>query len=191
MRSSSSNEAELLVSELLIKYKIKNFNIEEAIDAVLETKGLVSTRQMLSKLLIKLRSTRIDSDIRDATQIFAYSIDTNWARMLASNIYQSSRNGINVSLSLEDILVQLRVARTLKEERKRETAEPRRMFYSIPIFFFVLFVMSVKFMGIDFPHYMKNQFGTPQGLFMFGLAVMGFLITYFFLSLLNNRKFDY
>jgi len=44
--------------------------------------------------------------------------------MLASNIYQSSKSGINVSLSMEDILIQLREARQLKEERKRNTAKP-------------------------------------------------------------------
>ena len=191
LRSLGSNEAEILISELLIKYKIKNFNMEEAIEEVMDSKGIVNTRQILSKLLIKLRSTRVDSELRDATRLFAYSIDTNWARMLASNIYQSSLSGINVSLSLEDILLQLREARKLKEERKRETAEPRRIFYSIPLIYAFLHIIGIKYMGVDVNHYLKNQFTTPQGLLLLGLSFAGFVVTFFFLSLLNNKKFDY
>ena len=191
LRSLSSNEAEILISELLIKYKIKNFNIEEAIEEVLKSKGVNNTRQLLSKLLMRLRTTRIDSELRDATNIFAYSINTNWARMLASNIHQSSKSGINVSLSMEDILIQLREARQLKEERKRNTAEPRRMLWSIPIFYFVLFLMSLNFMGLEVSHYLRNQFGTSQGVIMMCLILIGSLISYFFLSLLKSTKFDY
>lgn len=191
VRSLSSDEAELLISELLIKYKIKNFNIEEAIEEILHTEGLTNTKQLLSKLLVRLRTTRVDGEIKDATRIFAYSINTNWSRMLASNVYQSSKSGINVSLSMEDILVQLREARKLKEKRKRDMAEPKQMLWSMPIFYFVLYFLGSNFMGADTSHYLSNQFGTPQGLILMCLIIIGFFISYFCISLLKSRKLDY
>lgn len=191
IRSQSSNEAEILVSELLMKYKIKNFNIEEAIEEVKKLSALSSTRPLLSKLLLKLRTTREDAELRDATKIFAYSINTSWSRMLASNIYQASKSGINVSLSMEDILIQLREARKLKEKRKRHSAEPRRMFWALSLVYFLLYELTTRMFGIEPSHYFRNQFGTKQGLTSLCLMLIGVLISYFCLSLLKNKKLDY
>jgi predicted hydrocarbon binding protein len=123
-RSRASFEAEQLVVSILNKYRISRFNIEEALEAVIaDVADLPLTRKMLFHLLIKMRTTKNKEEIHDATRIFAYNIGTNWAKMLANNIFQAEAKGINVILPLEDILSQLREARVLAEERKRSNLE--------------------------------------------------------------------
>lgn len=191
LRNRSSHEAEQLISEMIAKYRMKNFNVEETIESVLTSKNVKVSKPLLSKLLIKLRTSRNDKEIFEATNIFAYSIGTNWAKILASNIYQANKFGINISLSLEDILINLREARILQEERSRNTSEPRRMMYFIPISYLLLFVMSVWFVGIDVKHFLYNQFGTKEGLTIFCLCMIGLMISNLFLIFISNKKLDY
>ena len=53
--------------------------------------------------------------------------------MLAHDIYLAATKGTNIALAVEDILIQLREARTRAEERKRLNSEAIRMtFYMVP-----------------------------------------------------------
>lgn len=192
-RSHASYEAEQLVVSILNKYRISHFNIEEAMEAVIQdVVDLPLTRKMLFRLLIKVRTTKNEEGIRDATRIFAYNIGTNWARMLANNIFQAEANGMNVSVSLEDILSQLREARALAEERKRSNLESVvlvKLFCPGAYLFFAY--LAIEKFDLGLAGYLYNQFMTRQGLILFFYFIMLFFTGYLLLELVQNKKFDF
>lgn len=191
VRGKASHEAEVLINELLVKYRVKKYNIEEAIEEVMKVSRIKKTRIMLLKLLLKLRNTRNEQEIKEAINLFSYSIGTNWAKMLGSNIYQSSVSHINITLSLEDMLIQLREARILWEEQIKNTAEPRRMLIGIPLLYVFLLYVSLYLLEIPFNNYLYNQFASQQGVSWFILIIIGFLISVILVILLFSRKFDF
>ncbi len=192
-RSHASFEAEQLVVSVLNKYRIFHFNIEEAMEAVIQdVVDLPLTRKMLFRLLIKVRTTKNQEEIRDATKIFAYNIGTNWARMLANNFFQAEANGMNVSVSLEDILSQLREARVLAEERKRSNLESVilvKLFCPGAYLFFAYLAIEKFDLGVT--GYLYSQFMTRQGLILFFYFMMLFFTGYLLLELVQNKKFDF
>lgn len=192
-RSHASYEAEHLVVSILNKYRISHFNIEEAMEAVIQdVVDLPLTRKMLFRLLIKVRTIKNEEGIKDATRIFAYNIGTNWARMLANNIFQAEANGMNVSVSLEDILSQLREARVLAEERKRSNLESVvlvKLFCPGAYLFFAY--LAIEKFDLGLAGYLYNQFMTRQGLILFFYFIMLFFTGYLLLELVQNKKFDF
>lgn len=192
-RSHASYEAEQLVVFILNKYRISHFNIEEAMEAVIQDGvNLPLTRKMLFRLLIKVRTIKNEDGIRDATRIFAYNIGTNWARMLANNIFQAEANGMIVSVSLEDILSQLREARVLAEERKRSNLESVilvKLFCPGAYLFFAY--LAIEKFDLGLAGYLYNQFMTRQGLILFFYFMMLFFTGYLLLELVQNKKFDF
>lgn len=191
IRGQSSHEGELLVSQLLIKYRTSNYNIEEAIESLLLLKGLAKTNVFLSRLLLSIRNAQDDNDLKKAIHIFQYSVGTNWAKVLASNIYQATTTGINVTASLEDILIQLREARKLWEEQVRNTSEPRRMMWSIPVLYAIFMVVALYYIEMPLKDYLYNQFCTTRGVTFFSIMTIGFGASCVLVALLFSRKFDY
>jgi hypothetical protein len=192
-RSHASFEAEQLVVSIVNKYRICHFNIEEAMEAVIQdVVDLPLTRKMLFRLLIKVRTTKNKEEIRDATAIFAYGIGTNWARVLANNIFQAEANGMNVVVSMEDILSQLREARVLAEERKRSNLESVilvKLFCPGAYLFFAY--LAIEKFDLGLTGYLYNQFMTRQGLILFFYFMMLFFTGYLLLELVQNKKFDF
>lgn len=192
-RSRASYEAEQLVVSILNKYRISRFNIEEALEAVIEdVVDLPMTRKMLFHLLIKMRTTKNKEEIRDATRIFAYNIGTNWANMLANNIYQAEAKGMNVSVSLEDILSQLREARVLAEERKRNNLESVILVKLFcPGVYLIFSYFAIEKFDLGLTGLLYNQFMTKQGLILFIYFLLLFFTGYLLLELVQNKKFDF
>jgi len=192
-RSHASFEAEQLVVSILNKYRISHFNMEEAMEAVIEdVTDLTLTRKMLFQLLIRMRTTKSREEMRDATGIFAYNIGTNWAEMLANNIFQAQSKGMNVVVSLEDILSQLREARALAEERKRNNLESVilvKLFCPGAYLLFAYFAIDKFDLGVT--SFLHNQFLTRQGLILFFYFLFLFFTGYLLLELVQNKKFDF
>lgn len=192
-RSRASYEAEQLVVSILNKYRISHFNIEEALEAVIEdVTDLPLTRKMLFHLLIKMRTTKNKEEIRDATKVFEYNIGTNWAKMLANNIFQAEARGMNVVVSLEDILSQLREARVLAEERKRSNLESVILVKLFCPGAYLLFsYFAIEKFDLGFTGFLYNQFMTKQGLILFFYFLLLFFTGYLLLELVQNKKFDF
>lgn len=192
-RSRASFEAEQLVVSILNKYRISRFNIEEALEAVIEdVADLPLTRKMLFHLLIKMRTTKNMEEIRDATRIFAYNIGTNWAKMLANNIFQAEAKGMNVVVSLEDILSQLREARVLAEERKRNNLESVILVTLFcPGIYLVFSYFAIEKFNLGLNGFLYQQFMTKQGLILFIYFLLLFFTGYLLLELVQNKKFDF
>lgn len=192
IRNAASGEAEKLIQDILIQYRIAGFSIEGALEKVIaNNKGLIVSKPLLYQMLQTIRSTRNKQEIRDTTDMFSHTIGTNWAKMLSHNIYSSSVNNINVSLSLEDILIQLREARSLSEERKRINAESGRMFWMIPLSYLGTVIIATSMMGMTFNKFIANQFGTAIGVIFFIIIVVLTVISYMLISMTKQKKFDF
>lgn len=193
IRRKSSYEGEKLISEFLCQYRISGLNIYKTIEQViLISEGTKITGKLLFKLLLELRNTGDPQVMKEAADRFAYGINTGWSRMLANCIRISAESGINVTLALEDIQIQLREARLLYEERKRLNSESARMVvFLAPAMYLGTVLMSVKYLGMPFERLLKNQFCTEQGFLLILLILFLFLVNLALIEIINNQRFDY
>lgn len=193
VRRKGSEEGETLVLEFLNQYRINDCNIFEAIEKVLLTNAeLKITRKLLFRLLLELRNTGDSQKIKKATDDFALSLKTNWGRLLAHNIRLAADKGDNVSSALEDILIQLREARSAEEELKRLNSEAVRMAcFMVPFAYVATSLLSVFYLDLTPIQFFKNQFTTPQGLCLFMYISLFFTGNLALLSFVKGRRFDF
>lgn len=193
IRRKGSHEGEQLITEFLRQYRISNYNIYETLERVVIFREEIKyTRKLLYKLLFELRDTGNPKKIKKATDKFAYSINSNWSKMLAHNIFIAASKGTNISLAAEDILIQLREARAMAEERKRLNNESMRMtYYMVPFIYLSTVFMAVKYLDLSLSRFLFNQFNTPGGLILFLIIVFLFVGNIGLISMVSNQRFDY
>lgn len=193
IRRKGSFEGERLISEFLNQYRICHCNIYRTMEQVLHvSEGTKVSGGLLFKLLLELRNTGNSVVIREAADRFAYGVNTNWSRMLANNIRIAAENGTNVTLSLEDILIQLREARALAEERKRLNSEAARMVvFLIPILYILTVLTSIYYLDLSPMKFLQNQVYTPQGFILILAAIFLFLLNLVLIEFVSNQRFDY
>jgi len=193
IRRKSSFEGEKLIAEFLCQYRMSGLNIYKTLEQViLVSEGTKITGKLLFKLLLELRNTGNPQVIKDATERFAYGINTSWSRMLANCIRIAAESGTNVTLALEDIQIQLREARELFEERKRLNSESARMaVFLAPAMYLGSVFMSVKYLNMPFGQFLKNQFYTEQGFLLILVIVFLFLVNIALIEIINNQRFDF
>jgi hypothetical protein len=194
MQTKGSHEGESLIVNLLSKYRTSSFNIEEAIEKVVKDSdiSIPNCQVALYRLLYSARGTKNPVLIRESTNLFAYTLGTNWAKMLSNNIYLAIVSGTNVSKPLEDILIRLRGASILQEERRRKNAESIRIVkYVAPTIYIFFFLIAVNFVGISPKTYMYNQFMTKQGMVLFIACIVSWMFNYILILSIKNKKFDF
>lgn len=194
MQTKGSHEGESLIVNLLSKYRTSSFNIEEAIEKVVKDSdiSIPNCQVALYRLLYSARGTKNPVLIRESTNLFAYTLGTNWAKMLSNNIYLAIVSGTNVSKPLEDILIRLRGATILQEERRRKNAESIRIVkYVAPTIYIFFFLIAVNFVGISPKTYMYNQFMTKQGMVLFIACIVSWMFNYILILSIKNKKFDF
>ena len=192
-RRSGSFEGEKLVSAFLTAYHISGGNIYETIERTITTcPHLKITVKLFSDLLLGLRRTADPIRVKAETDAFAFGIGTNWASMLAYTIRTAAIKGTDMTPAIEDILAQLREARTLAEERRRVNGESVRMtgFLSPGLYIGSVFV-AVFVMGLPAGRFLYNQFFTGQGFALFTIGLFLFLLNRILLEMLTNRKLDF
>ena len=172
---------------------MSNYNIYETLERIVSgTSELKESKKLLYQLLVSIRTTGDVKAIRKAVNLFGFAIQTNWSRMLAHNIYIAAAKGTNVTLALEDILLQLREARVQVEERKRMNSEAVRMtYFMVPLLYLMTTVLTVKYLGVSTTDFLTNQFGTKEGLVLFFLVLFLFSVNVGLLTVVMDRKFDY
>ncbi len=192
-RRRGSFEGEQLISEFLAQYSMNRFNIYETIEKVIgETRGIKVSKNLLFQLLLELRGTGDPMGIKLATDKFAFGIHTNWSRMLANSIALGAEKGINVSSSIEDILIQLREARATLEERKRLNGESFRMVkILIPAMYLGTILFSTNYLDLSLKSFWINQIYTPQGFILFFTILLMFGINLMVMEFINHQKFDF
>lgn len=193
VRRKGSEEGETLVSAFLNQYRINDYNIFVAIENVLlSNPELKISRRLLFHLLLELRDTGDSKKIKEATEDFSLALKTKWGRLLAHNIRLAADRGDNVSIALEDILIQLREARSAKEELKRLNSEAVRMAcFMVPFAYLATSFLSVIYLDLSPVQYLINQFTTPQGLCLFMYILLFFTGNLALLSFVSGRRFDF
>lgn len=192
LRGRSSMEAESLITLLVTQYRIHSYNLFEAMEAVIsQSDEIKQTGRLLFRLLLSIRSSGDPTVIKRATDDFAYVIHTNWSRMLANHIRMSTVSGSNISNALEDILIQLRDARSLLEERKRLNAEAVRMtLFLVPVLYIATVLLCIRYMKLSFPEFIANQFFSQEGLLLFLSGLFLFFLNIALMELVLNQRFD-
>ena len=190
-RAKIGDEAETLVQNLMIEYRVSNYNIVEAIEAAVSRKELKEADKVLFSLLLRLRNTKSGAKIKEAADLFAFAIGTNWARMLAGNIYRAALDGGNVTEALEDILRNLKMGRREAEERKRLNAESERMLFLIPLSYLGTLLATRSFVGAPAKTFLANQFLTKEGVIFFVLIVLMTAVSCMLTYAARSKKFDF
>ena len=193
LRARASFEGESFIAELLSSYRIEDHNIYAAMERTGEAKGDFRTsKRLLMRLLYSLRESGSEREARIASDEFAYGINTNWSRMLAYNLWVAAMRGTNISLALEDILIQLREARSMQEERRRLNSEAARMtVFLVPLLYIFTVFASVRYLNVGIGDFLRNQFFTQQGFLFISAAVFLFFGNLVLMEIVNNMKFDY
>lgn len=192
-RRKGSREAVPLVTELLRHYRISGGNVYRALEETVENaEGYKVTGRLLYRLLLHLRQAPGKQAVRKAAEDLAYSLGTNWGRMLAYNLGIAAERGGNIAVALEDLLIQLRDAENLAEERKRQNGEAVRMTgLLIPVLYPLTLVLMTGYLGMPVEEVLQNQFYTAGGFLLFLLilffwAANGALLAYFL-----GKRFDF
>ncbi len=193
IRRKSSFEGEILMVNFLNQYRISRMNIYETLEVLCMSKGRQgNVIKLMKKMLMEIRNTGSSSRIKAATDDFADIIDTNWSKMFAYNIYMGASQGWDITTAIEDILVQLRDARILEEERSRLNSETVRIItYMIPILYALTIFLSLKFADMKLNDFMHNQFFNQEGFMFFIVTIILFLFNLILVEVVTKRKFDY
>lgn len=192
-RRRGSMEGEKVVSELLRQYRIADKNIYEALERVVPAiKDCRVCCPLLHKVLLRLRSTGNTLEIRETAQTFAFAVGTNWSHMLAVCIRLAAERGFDVSMGMEDVLIQMRQAKERVEERRRLNSEAMRLtVFMVPFLYLCTIGLSVYYLELSIPRFVKNQLGTPEGIIMLLGIVFLFLFNLAVLEMVNNQKMDF
>jgi hypothetical protein len=193
IRKKSSFEGEAFVSNFFSAYRMSNCNIFEAMEKTGRDKQKTKNcSELMVKILLEIRNTANPTEISKATSKFAYAINTNWSKMFAYNINLAVASGANISLALEDVLVQLREAKVASEARKRINAEAARMVkYFVPSLYFLSVFMAIKYVEIPVGRFIYNQFLTSQGFMLFAASAFLFIMNLAIVEFVNNQQLDY
>jgi hypothetical protein len=192
-RRKASHEGEMMMSAFLTSYLVTGGNVYEAIERTHRAcSHLPATTALISRLLSGMRATGNPALIRKATGEFSYGIGTNWSRTFAFIIEESAISGRNMTAAIEDIISQLKEARTLAEERKRLNGESARMLiWLTPCIYALSIAAALFFLGIPLRDIIRNQFFEPTGFSLFTIGGFIFIINRMLLELTMNRKLDF
>ena len=192
IRAKSSLEAEALLALFLSQYRIHSYNLYEAMESTVhQSQELKHTGRMMYRLLLALRSAGDPQSIRRITDEFSNLLRTNWSRMMATQVRIAAVSGVNISMALEDILIQLRDARVLYEERRRLNGEAVRMtLFLVPLLYLATVTIGIRTIGLSPGEFLQNQFLTQQGLLLFLSILFLFFLNIAVMELVLNQRFD-
>jgi len=192
-RVASSQEGEILVTELLNHYKIHYCNMQHAVEtAAMQMEDAPHCRQLLLNLSRGLQKASTAAEVKGLLEEFRFSIGTAWADILATNIYLACSSGLRVTESLSDLALTMRQARQLEEFSRREQNEARLMLkYLIPLGSLLMAGAGIHFFGLSLEEYLHYQFRTGTGITWFCLWLVSYLLAGAVYLLLSKRKFDF
>lgn len=188
-----SYEAENLLSELTNMYKISDFNMISTIDKTIETiKNSPLSKKALFILSLKIKEYRSKEELQSAIDFFVAMFGTEWAALLGMSIFESILNGNNVSVSLDDILSNLKQIKDSIEKDKRANYEAFTMVkFVIPIIYVLSVFVCVKYFGFTLGKFFHYQFYTGLGIkFLITIIVLS-IISFWSMYLLSKPKFDF
>ena len=193
LQLAGSYEAENLLSELTSMYKISDFNMAYAIDKTVETiKGSPLSKKALFILSVKIKDYKDREELQSAVDFFVSMFGTDWAVLLGMSIFEAVANGTNVSVSLDNILSNLKEIKSSIEKDKRANYEAFTMVkFVIPIVYILSVFTCVKYFGFTLGKFFYYQFNTALGIkFFMAIAVLS-VISFWSMYVLSKPKFDF
>lgn len=193
LRVEGSYEGEYLISELLNQYKINYKNMLEAIDKTIPLlENTPYTKKLFFRLSLKLKEYRTNEELEEILKDFVFAVDTEWSKLLANNIYISLDEGTDVSIAMNDIRNELKIAKKALEESKRANVEGFTILrFLSPGIYLLMYFFSVHYMDFTFEKYIKYQFNTATGIKYFTLIVIMAVINVSIVAIFKKRKFDF
>lgn len=188
-----SYEAENLLSELTNMYKISDFNMISAIDKTIGTiKNSPLSKKALFILSLKIKDYRSREELQSAIDFFVAMFGTEWATLLGMSIFESIASGNNVSVSLDEILSNLKQIKDSIEKDKRANYEAFTMVkFVIPIIYVLSVFISVKYFGFNLGKFFYYQFYTGLGIKFFITIIVLLVISFWSMYILSKPKFDF
>ncbi len=191
-QSDSSRDATIIITTLLNQYRIYNFNMMAAIDAtILALDESVITRRYLIRLSMRIKEYRSEAELIKILDEFSFAVNTNWIRMLSDAIFFSVNSKIDVTLSLNGIIKQIKLIDDIQNTGKRLNNEGFAMAkYLAPIMFVIMLWVSMSMMEMKIDEILFRQIN-GQGLMflylMIGLGLASYVVEYLY----KHRKFDF
>jgi len=193
LQLEGSYEAENLLSELTNMYKISDFNMASAIDKTIENiKNSPLSKKALFILSLKIKEYRSREELRSAVDFFVSIFGTEWATLLGMSIFESIASGTNVSVSLDEVLSNLKQIKSSIEKDKRANYEAFTMVkFVIPIVYILSVFTSVKYFGFTLGKFFHYQFYTGLGIKFFIVIFVLSVISFWAMRILSKPKFDF
>ena len=193
LQLQGSYESVNLISELTNMYKISSFNMSSAIDKTIGTiKDAPLSKKALFYLSLKIKEYKGKEELGAIIDSFVKAFDTEWATLLGMNIFESLLNGSNVSVSLDDILSNLKQVKSSIEKDKRANYEAFTMVkFIIPVVYILSVFTAVKFFGFTISRFFYYQFSFGLGIKLFITIVVLLIIGFCAMFVLSKPKFDY
>jgi hypothetical protein len=191
-RITGSYEGQTILVEVLDEYKMHHFNMRYAIEnSIRRLDAAPMGRDRLFKLSVSLRTAKSNDEIKEALDAFAFSVGTEWSKMLASNIYYAVADGTIVTAGLEDLLLECEYTKETLEKQKRLNNEAGSMVkFLAPVTYLALIGSMPYYFEISIFEVLSLQFLTPAGLLLMigtvALCVAGIVV----INLTNRPKFD-
>jgi len=193
LQLEGSYEAESLLGELTSMYKISDFNMSSAIDKTVETlKGSPLSKKALFILSLKIKDYKDREELQSAVDFFVSMFGTEWAELLGMSIFEAIANGTNVSVSLDNILSNLKEIKSSIEKDKRANYEAFTMVkFIIPIVYILSVFTCVKYFGFTLGKFFYYQFNTGLGIkFFIAISVLS-VVSFWSMYILSRPKFDF
>jgi len=188
-----SYEAENLLGELTSMYKISDFNMISAIDKTIENikEGSLS-KKALFILSLKIKEYRGKEELQSAVDYFVSMFGTEWAELLGMSIFESIASGTNVSVSLDNILSNLKQIKSSIEKDKRANYEAYTMVkFIVPVVYILSVFTCVKYFGFTLARFFYYQFNTALGIKFFTATIVLSLVGFWAMHILSRPKFDF
>ena len=188
-----SYEAESLLGELTSMYKISDFNMISAIDKTIgNIKNSPLSKKALFILSLKIKDYKSREELQFAVDFFVAMFGTEWATLAGMSIFESIASGTNVSVSLDDILSNLKQIKSSIEKDKRSNYEAFTMVkFVIPIIYVLSVFTCVKYFGFTLGKFFYYQFNTGLGIKFFITIVVLSVISFWSMYILSKPKFDF
>jgi hypothetical protein len=189
---TGSYEGQTILVEVLDEYKMHHFNMRYAIEnSIKRLDAAPIGKEHLFRLSVSLRTAKSNDEIKEALDVFAFSVGTEWSKMLASNIYHAVADGTIVTAGLEDLLLECEYTKKTLEKQKRLNNEAGSMVkFLAPITYLALIGSMPYYFEISIFEVLSLQFLTPTGLILMiviiALCVAGIIV----INLTNRPKFD-
>ncbi len=189
---NASYEGPTYVSELINQYRINNNNMVEALEqCVRHLDNCPHAQKQTYRLSMKIKLYTKEEDIKQIVDDFSKSLNSNWAKMIANTIFLAVANDREVTDGLDDILMELKRAKSVHEKSYQNTSEGFLIVkYILSTMYFGSVYLGINYFGLSMGKYLKYQFFTPVGIKMFVINAVLFGINVLLMMLFKRRKFD-